>query len=254
MRKTPLSVVIITLNEAKNIEDCIASVAFCDEILVVDSGSTDSTLAICQRLGARVVEQSWLGYGKQKQFAVEQAENDWVLCLDADERVSEELRLSIENFMCQPTCYAANMPRCNIFMGRWLRHGEGYPDTNLRLFHRQYAHWSEDPVHEKVITSNEVYALTGDIQHFSQESIHSYLQKQNAYTSLQAAAMLEKNIKPSIAKLIISPAVRFIKFYFIRQGFRDGLPGFIHIAIGCINSFIKYAKVIEGNLDDNKEK
>lgn len=239
-----LSAVIITLNEAPRIQKCLESVSFCDEIIVVDSGSTDGTQSICTKLGATVVEQRWLGYGQQKDFAVQQAHNDWVLCLDADETVNEELAISIQNFMKAPSAKACNMARCNRFMGRWLRFGEGYPDISLRLFHRNYAGWSHDPVHEKVACRTEVHRLAGDILHCSEESIGQYLAKQNRYTDLQAELLQQHGKKISAGKLILSPLIRFVKFYLFKQGFRDGIPGLIHISIGCFNSFIKYAKTI----------
>ncbi len=126
--RQPFSVVIITLNAAAQIEACLQSAQFADEIVVVDSGSRDGTVEIAVKYGARVLQQDWLGFGPQKQFAVEQAAHDWVLCLDADERVSRELREGIEAALSKPEFPAYRMPRCNRFMGRWLRHGEGYPD------------------------------------------------------------------------------------------------------------------------------
>ncbi|MGH1460815.1 MAG: glycosyltransferase family 2 protein [Neptuniibacter sp.] len=243
MPRQLLSAVIITLNEASRIERCIKSVSFCDEIVVVDSGSCDGTQEICRKLGAKVIEQDWLGYGAQKQFAVDQADFDWVLCLDADEALSEELGESIQTFLqSPPSASAGKMPRCNRFMGRWLRYGEGYPDLSLRLFDRSRGRWSEDPVHEKVICDGEIVTLNGDLLHRSEESIGHYLEKQNRYTSLQAEVLAKSDKPIKTAKLVLSPLIRFLKFYFIRQGFRDGLPGLVHICIGCFNSFIKYAK------------
>lgn len=239
-----LSAVIITLNEASRVLKCLESVSFCNEIIVVDSGSTDGTQQICADFGAKVVKQDWLGYGQQKVFAVKQARNDWVLCLDADETIDEQLAHNILEFMKNPAAKACTMARCNRFMGRWLRFGEGYPDISLRLFHRKHAHWSHDPVHEKVIYQDEVHHLAGDILHCSEESIGQYLAKQNHYTDLQANLLHQRGKKISTGKLILSPLIRFVKFYLVKQGFRDGIPGLIHISIGCFNSFIKYAKTI----------
>lgn len=245
MTPPPLSAVIIACNEAERIGDCLCSLAFCDEILVVDSGSEDSTREFCRDAGARVVEQAWLGYGAQKRFAVSQAVNDWVLCIDADERVSPELAESIARTMQQPGYMAYEMPRRNRFLGRWLRHGEGYPDLSLRLFDRRYADWSEDPVHERVQCEKEVGRLSGDLLHESQETLSLYLEKQNRYTSLQAAQIASRGGPPPYAKVVVSPLVRFIKFYLLRLGFLDGVPGFVHIVIGCVNSMMKYAKCVE---------
>jgi glycosyltransferase involved in cell wall biosynthesis len=243
-QKTPLSVVIIALNAASQIEACLQSAAFAEEIVVVDSGSRDETREIALKYGARVVQQDWLGFGRQKQFAVERAGHDWVLCLDADERVSEALRASIGKVLAAPQFHAYRMPRCNRFMGRWLRHGEGYPDWSLRLFDRRYARWSEDAVHEKVIAVVPVGNLQGDLLHESQETLAAYLDKQNRYTSLQAEELFRREKRASAGQMIISPLLRFVKFYFFRLGILDGLPGLVHISIGCFNSFCKYAKLI----------
>lgn len=246
-QKTPLSVVIIALNAASQIEACLKSAAFADEIVVVDSGSRDDTREIASRYGARVLHQDWLGFGRQKQFAVEQASHDWVLCLDADERVSEPLRASIVEALQAPRFRAYRMPRCNRFMGRWLRHGEGYPDWSLRLFDRRVAKWSEDEVHEKVLATSPVGSLQGDLLHESQESLAAYLEKQNRYTTLQAEELFQRGKQTSFGRLVASPLLRFVKFYFLRLGFLDGVPGLVHISIGCFNSLVKYAKLHELN-------
>ena len=248
--RQPLSVAIITLNAASQLEACLQSVRFADEIVVVDSGSTDGTPALAERFGARVIQQDWLGFGPQKQFAVAAAGNDWVLCLDADERVTPELQRSIENALQNPSTAAFRFPRCNRFLGRYLKHGEGYPDWSLRLFDRRQAHWSDDAVHEKVETKSSVGELTGDLLHDSAESLAAYLTKQNRYTTLAAEMALAAGKRASFGRIAFSPLVRFIKFYFIRQGFRDGLPGLIHIAIGCFNSFMKYSKMLERQNSD----
>lgn len=248
--RQPLSVAIITLNAASQLEDCLNSARFADDIVVVDSGSTDGTQALAMRYGARVIDQSWLGFGPQKQFAVEAARHDWVLCLDADERVSPGLQAAIEHALREPLAGAYRFPRCNRFLGRYLKHGEGYPDWSLRLFDRRQARWSDDAVHEKVVTDAAVGTLKGDLLHDSAETLAAYLSKQNRYTSLAADMALQAGKRASFGRLAFSPIVRFIKFYLIRQGFRDGLPGLIHIAIGCSNSFLKYAKMLEQQKSD----
>lgn len=246
----PLSVAIITLNAASQLEECLKSVDFVDDIVVIDSGSTDGTQALAMRYGARVIDQDWLGFGPQKQFAVESAVHDWVLCLDADERVSPELQASIKNALKNPSTASFRFPRCNRFLGRYLKHGEGYPDWSLRLFDRRQARWSVDAVHEKVETQAATGELKGDLLHDSAESLSSYLTKQNRYTSLAADMALAAGKRATFGRLALSPIIRFIKFYFVRQGFRDGLPGLIHISIGCFNSFIKYSKMLERQTAD----
>lgn len=251
MTTIPISAVIITLNEAENIRRCLESVNFCDDIVVVDSGSTDDTCSLAESCGARVIQQQWLGYGPQKRFAVEQAKNDWVLCIDADEVISPELQQSITHIDWQMSDNTLNdiagftMPRCNHFMGKPLRYGEGYPDLSLRLFNRLRGQWSEDKVHEGVELTGNSERLQGDLLHFSQETLSQYLEKQNRYTTLQAQALFTRGKRCSASRCFTAPLVRFIKFYVVRRGFLDGAPGFIHIVIGCMNSFNKYAKLLE---------
>jgi glycosyltransferase involved in cell wall biosynthesis len=241
--RPPISAVLITQDAAAQLERCLRSLAFCDEIVVVDSGSRDGTAELAVRLGARVINQGWLGFGQQKQFAVEQAAHDWVLCVDADERVSDQLRASIETALVAPTSPTYCFARCNRFMGRYLRHGEGYPDLSLRLFDRRRARWSDDAVHEKVLTDAVPVTLQGDLLHDSAESLERYLAKQDRYTSLAAESALAAGKRAGIAHLMLSPLLRFFKFYIIRLGFLDGRPGLVHILIGCRNSYSKYAKM-----------
>jgi glycosyltransferase involved in cell wall biosynthesis len=239
----PLSVTLITRDAAGQLADCLASVAFADEIVVVDSGSIDDTVELARRHGARVLEHEWLGFGPQKQFAVDAASHDWVLCVDADERVSRELREQIVSELKAPRGFVYAIPRRNRFLGRWLRHGEGYPDWSVRLFHRAHARWGTEPVHEKVVSRSRVLKLSGDLLHDSAETLEKYLDKQNRYTSLQAEAMYAEGRRANTLQLTISPVLRFFKYYVLRLGFLDGVPGLVHITIGCMNSFNKYAKL-----------
>jgi glycosyltransferase involved in cell wall biosynthesis len=238
-----LSLVVITRDAGAQLEACLGSAAFADEAVVVDSGSRDDTVEIARRSGARVVAQEWLGFGPQKNFAVAQATHDWVLCLDADERVSPELARAIRDAMQNPQYKAYTMPRRNRFLGRWLAHGEGYPDWNLRLFDRRHGRWSDDEVHERVLSDGTVGRLEGDLLHASAESLDAYLAKQNRYTTLQAAAMHARGERFSVARLVFSPLLRFLRFYVLRGGFLDGAAGLVHIAIGSFSSFSKYAKL-----------
>jgi len=243
--KLPLTVAIIALDASSQIGPCLASVDFADEILVVDSGSKDETVEIAQRHGARVEHKEWLGFGRQKQHAVSIARNDWVLCLDVDERVTERLGRSVREALASRRYHAYRLARRNRFLGRWLGHGEGYPDWTVRLFHRAYASWSNDEVHEAVLTTAEVGRLEGDLLHDSAEDVATYMTKQNRYTSLHAEALFRQGVRASYWRLLTSPLARFIKFYLLRLGFLDGGPGFAHIVIGCNNSFHKYLKLIE---------
>lgn len=240
-----LSAVVITLNAARTLDACLSSVAFADEIVVVDCGSADETDVIARRHNAKVITEAWRGFGAQKNFAVSQASNDWVLCIDADEYVSEELRNSITAELKVPRYRLYRMARCNRFLGRWLRHGEGYPDWNTRLFDRRHARWSDDQVHEHVVAEADVGRLTGDLMHESQDTLASYLEKQNRYTTLQAERLYAAGKRAHIGHLLLSPAFRFMRMTLFRRGFLDGVPGIVHIGIGCMNSFTKYAKMLE---------
>ena len=240
-----VSAVVITLNAASQLEACLTSLKFCAEIVVVDSGSQDETREIAQRCGARVIEQAWLGFGPQKRFGVAQARHDWILALDADERLTPELQAQIETALLAPEHGAYRLPRRNRFLGRWLRHGEGYPDFVLRLFDRRRANFSEDLVHEKVLAQCSTGTLRGDLLHESAETLLSYLEKQNRYTTLQAEGLRRAGRRSTPVMVVMSPLVRFCKFYFLKLGFLDGVPGFVHVAIGAFSSMMKYAKLAE---------
>ena len=243
--RAPVSAVLVTRNAAAQLGACLESAAFAAEIVVVDSGSEDQTCDIAARHGARVVHKDWMGFGRQKQFAVEQARHDWVLCLDADERVSEPLAASIAGALAAPVAPVYRMARRNRFLGKWLSHGEGYPDWSPRLFDRREARWSDDPVHEKVLFAVTPGTLAGDLLHDSADDLEAYLAKQNRYTTLAAEQLFERGRSAGAAHMLFSPLVRFFKFYILRLGFLDGLPGLVHISIGCMNSYLKYAKLIE---------
>jgi glycosyltransferase involved in cell wall biosynthesis len=243
--KLPLTVAIIAMNAGSQIGACLESVAFAGEIVVVDSGSTDDTAGIARRHGARVEHREWMGFGRQKQHAVALARHDWVLCLDVDERVSEPLARSIRAALSGGKYRAWRMARRNRFLGQWLGHGEGYPDWSVRLFHRAHASWSNDEVHEAVLTTTDVGRLEGDLLHESAEDVATYVSKQNRYTTLHAQALFRQGVRASYWRLVASPLARFVKFYLLRLGFLDGGPGFAHIVIGCSNSFHKYLKLIE---------
>lgn len=245
MARESFSAVLIVRDEAARLPACLDSLGFADEILVVDSGSTDDTEAVAERYGARVIHQPWLGYGPQKHYAVAQAAHDWVLCVDADERVSPALRASIEEALTHGRAKACRLVRRNRFLGRWLRHGEGYPDYVVRLFHRKHAQWSDDVVHETVLTDDTpLITLHGDLLHESEEGVCDYALKQVRYARLQAERLRAAGRRSSALKVVGSPLARFLRFYIIRLGFLDGLPGFAHIALGCLASFLKHLELV----------
>ncbi len=243
--RLPLSLVVITRDAAAELAECLDSAPFVAEIVVVDAGSRDDTVEVARSRGARVLVEPWRGFGPQKRYAVGAATHDWVLCLDADERATPELARSIGAAFAAgaPAAAAYAIARRNRFLGRWLAHGEGYPDWNVRLFDRRRARWTDDPVHEHVVADGEVERLDGDLLHASAESIEDYVAKQNRYTTLQAEAMHARGERAGFARLAISPVARFLRFYVVRLGFLDGAAGFAHLAIGAFASFLKYAKL-----------
>ncbi|MDR2016422.1 MAG: glycosyltransferase family 2 protein [Burkholderiales bacterium] len=246
----PLSLVLITQNADAELAACLASASFVAEIVIVDSGSTDETRHIAEQFGARFIEQPWLGFGPQKNAAVAAARHDWVLCLDADERISDALAQTIAAVFAQPEnerAPAYALCRRNRFFNRWLSHGEGYPDWTVRLFDRRRARWSDDAVHEKVLVGDDaarvMTRLPGDLLHASAESLDAYLAKQNRYTTMQAERLFAAGVRTNGWKLFVSPLVRFFRFYIAKRGFLDGAAGFAHIAIGAFASFLKHAKL-----------
>lgn len=242
----PLSVVIIACNEANNIEDCIRSVDWADEVLVVDSGSMDDTVSIAESLGARTMHHDWQGFGKQKQYASDQASHDWIFNLDADERPDEALCNSIRQALSrkdQPAAYSCNFR--HRIMGRWLRHGEAWPDPHIRLYDRRHAHWNALPIHEHIEVHGEIGKLRGCIEHCTADSVADIIAKVNHYTGLQAEQMLSANASASLFSLLFRPLWRFVRNYVFRLGFLDGAAGLVHAIQGSLTTFLKYAKAIE---------
>jgi glycosyltransferase involved in cell wall biosynthesis len=248
----PLSLCIITRDAAHDLPGCLESARFAAETVVVDSGSRDDTVEVARRFGARVIDHPFEGFGVQKQFAVAAAAHDWVLCLDADERVTPELAQQIAEVLARdnPGASAFAVARRNRFLGRWLNHGEGYPDWNVRLFDRRWARWSDDVVHEHVIVDGHAARIGGDLLHASAESLSDYVAKQNRYTTLQAAAMHRQGRTAGFTQIALAPLARFVRLYFFRLGFLDGAAGFAHIAVGVFGSFLKYAKLRALNVAD----
>jgi glycosyltransferase involved in cell wall biosynthesis len=224
-----LSACIITSNEADRIEDCLRSVSFCDEIIVVDSHSTDDTRERASALGARVIERDWPGYRSQKQFAVDSARHDWVLCLDADERVSAPLRREIEALREAGFPHNAGwlLPRITAYFGRFLRHGNAYPDRLIRLFDRRRGEWSGREVHENTRVHGPVGRLQGHLEHYSYRSLSDQLERMQRYATLMARTLHAEGQRCGLATVLINPQWRFIRGYFLRLGFLDGWRGLV---------------------------
>ena len=241
-----LSVCIITFNEERNIVDCLESVKWADEIVVVDSGSTDRTVELCRRYTDRVLVLDWAGHVAQKNRAVESASNEWVFCIDADERVTEKLKGEIEAVLRgEPRHAGYTVPRLNRYLGRWIRHGSWYPDRKLRLFDRRRGRFTGSDPHDRVEVEGSVGKLTGDLLHFSYRNLSHHLEQMNRYTTTMAAKKLEAGVRFPLLRALLYPPAKFIKMYFLRQGFRDGAQGFILAAMGSIYEFLKYTKLWE---------
>lgn len=231
-----LSACIITLNEADRIAACLASLSFCDEIVVVDSGSNDSTRELVAAIGARVIEHAFDGYRAQKDFAVAQARNDWVLCLDADERVTPALRESIEAMRDAGFSDAAGyrFARATEYFGAFLRHGNAYPDRVLRLFDRRRGGWRGDrEIHEHAIVDGAVRTLTGDLEHCAYRSLDDQLARLRRYASMMAEHMYGRGRRAHWYNLFVNPCWRFLRGYVLRVGFLDGWRGLLY---ACVES------------------
>lgn len=225
-----LSACIITLNEADRIAACLASLAFCDECIVVDSGSTDGTRELAAGLGARVIEHPFAGFRSQKDFAVQQARHDWVLCLDADERVTLPLRASIVAARDTGFSNAAGyrFARATDYFGAFLRHGNAYPDRVLRLFDRRRGGWHAGrEIHEHAVVDGPVALLPGELAHFAYRSLDDQLRRYRNYATAMAADMHAHGRRARATNLLLNPAWRFLRGYLLRGGFRDGWRGFL---------------------------
>ena len=242
-----ISGAIITFNEEKNIKRCIDSLKeVCDEIVVVDSLSSDNTVSIAKELGAKVINQKFLGHIAQKQLAVDNCSNDWILSLDADEELSKELIKELKELIKKPlSAEAYSMPRVSFHLGRWIRHGGWYPDRKTRLFNKQKAHWGGYNPHDKVIVNGETKKLKNDIRHYVFKDLRHNIDTNNSYSSIMAEDLYKNGKKFSMMLLLFKPLGKFLETYVYKRGFLDGLPGFI-IAVGAAYSmFLKYAKLWE---------
>ena len=244
-----ISAVIIAFNEEKNIADAVRSVEWADEIIVVDSESTDSTREIAASLGARVVVNKWPGFSEQKQFAVDQASNEWILSLDADERISDDLRQEIDRIRNDaPSADGYKIPRLSYYMGRPIRHGGWYPDLQLRFFDRSRGRWNGAVIHESVKMSDgaKVERLRGDIIHHTIDNLaHHGTMIAERYAPLGALKMYEEGRRTTPIKAAFSAWFTFVRGYFLKLGFLDGFAGFCIAYFAAHNTFLKHAMLIE---------
>ncbi|MEP0822005.1 MAG: glycosyltransferase family 2 protein [Ignavibacterium sp.] len=243
---TRVSVIVITRNEERNIRDCLSSARWADEIIVVDSGSSDGTVAAAREFSDKVFERPWEGFGASKNFALSQARNDWVFWLDADERVTPELAEEIElSLSGQTDMVGFSVPRKAFFLGTWIRHCGWYPGRVVRLFRRDKAVFSNDRVHERLIVDGPVAELKSDLLHYTDPSLEHYFTKFNRYTSLAAEDLAGKGRRTGIGRMLLNPVWTFFRMYFLRLGFLDGMPGLILCMLSAGYVFTKYAKLWE---------
>jgi glycosyltransferase involved in cell wall biosynthesis len=246
MTRPRLTAVVITLDEEERLRPCLESVAWADEIVVIDAESHDKTVQIAREFTERVVVRPWPGFAAQKNFALEQATGDWVVSLDADEEVSVELRQEIETVLADPAAldgYA--LPRRNIVWGRWVRHGGLYPDWQVRLFRRGRGRFIERGVHEAAHVDGRVGRLRGALVHRSYRDVADFLTRANRYSSLAAEDWRRAGRPIGPADLVLRPLARFVGMYVVRLGFLDGWRGLLLAALYAYYVFMRAAKVVE---------
>jgi glycosyltransferase involved in cell wall biosynthesis len=242
-----ISVVIIAFNEEKRLEPALQSVeGIASEIIVVDSHSGDATVRIARKYTDRVFERNWTNYADQKNFGNAQASSPWILSLDADERVSPELKAEIQSLGDgDPACAGFSIPRRVFYLGRWIRHSGWYPDRKVRLFRKDCAHWTGDYVHEKLNVDGGVAKIEGDIHHFTYGSIAEHVARINVFSDLGAQKLYAKRKKCRLIHLLGWPCGRFLKSYFLKLGVLDGFPGLVISVLNSYAIFIRYAKLRE---------
>lgn len=239
-----LTVLIITLNEEKNLPECIDSVKWADEIIVVDSFSTDRTVEIAKEFGAKVIQRGWDGFANQRKYSLQQASSEWILFLDADERITNELRLEIEEILSKDIdVNGYKIPRKNYFLGKWIRSANWYPDYQMRLFRKSKASIIDVPIHEGVSVEGMTGVCKKDMIHLSYQSLEQAYCKINHYTTL--AAIQRMNKKVSAVDIILHPIGAFLTDYISRKAYRDGFHGFLVAMINLTTNLMTYTKIWE---------
>ena len=246
--KAGISAVVVTLNEERNICDCLESAKWMNEIIVVDAFSRDRTVEICRKYTSRIFERPWKGFGDQKNFAVDQATCDWVFILDADERISPELRAEIETVLARsqtdgPVAYY--LPRRNYYYGRWIMRLGYYPDYQLRLFRKGVGRLNDEEPHNKFVFQGVAGHLRTPLDHYTERTIEDHFRKFNNFTTLAAQERAKTKRTAYWYDLTFRPILTFSKYYLQRQGFREGMHGFLISVFASMYTFVKYAKLWE---------
>jgi glycosyltransferase involved in cell wall biosynthesis len=241
-----LSAAIVCRDEERRIGECLASVAWCDEIVVVDSGSTDCTLEIARKHATRVLERPWAGYAAQKNLALEETRGDWVLCLDADERCTPALRAAIEAALADDPAVAGFEVRRHVFyLGRWIDHGGWYPDWKLRLVRRGRARWGGVDPHDKLLPDGPVRRLDAELVHLTYGDFADHLRTVQRFSDVVSEGWAARGRRFSLALALLHPPAKFLECWLWRQGFRDGWPGFVIAATSSFYVFAKHVKLWE---------
>jgi len=240
-----VSVTIIALNEEANIRQCLESVRWADEIIVSDSGSADKTVSICREYGARVYEDAWLGYGKQKNLCAGRAENAWILNVDADERITPELKDEMQRAVEDGAKAGWFVARKNYFGARWIKHCGWYPDYNLRLYRKDKGSFNEPGVHEAVTVDGPTGRLKNPLVHRTYRDITDYFARMQRYSTLAAEELKSKGKRAGVAGILLRPCFTFLKMYVLKLGFLDGATGLTLSMLYACYTFAKYAKLRE---------
>jgi len=243
---TPATACVITYNEEKNLRECLESVAWLPHIVVIDSGSSDRTVEIAREFTDRVTVTDWPGHVEQKTRAVLAAPTDWVFCIDADERVTPELRAELERVLADtPASPAYSVRRKTRYLGRWILHGGWYPDRKVRLFDRRHARWGGVNPHDHVQVDGRTEDLDGDLLHYTYRDIHHHLETIDFFTDIAAREKERQGQRPRVWKMLCKPPARFVRMYFLKRGYRDGFAGFIVASFGALYVLLKEAKLWE---------
>ena len=246
--KSKISTFIVCMNEEEQIERALKSVSWCDEIIVVDSGSTDNTLELAKKYTDKVIHNDWQGFVEQKRFALGHCSHEWILNIDADEEVSEELKNEIQELLkSNPSANGYEINRVVNFMGKWWRKGGWYPEYRLRLCKKSETTWGGENPHEKALVSGKIKKLKGELFHYTYNNFHDQINTLNKHSSDSAVAMAKRGKKASLIKIFGNPILRFVKFYFFKKGFLEGFTGFIVSILEAYYVYLKYIKLWEIN-------
>lgn len=241
-----LSVAIITYNEEEEIKDCLESVKWADEIVVVDSFSTDKTLDICRQYTNKVFQHEWSGYSNQKNYAINVTTNPWILILDADERVSERLTKEIKEILDKDLGVDGYyIPRKSYFLGRWIRYGGWYPDYSIRLFRKDKGRFEQREVHESVRINGKTAKLKNHLEHYTYRNLSEYIQRMDRYSTLAAMEMVGEGRRSGPRNILFRPILTFFRMYILKQGFREGIYGLLLAVLYSYYTFLKYVKLWE---------